>query len=83
MQNEAISLEIKEGIFNFHRNVKFLRKKAGLTTHQMAGIIGVSEQTLILAESCTDTNCFYDIHIKNICRYFTVGADFLFYEKLY
>lgn len=83
MKNEISDQEITEAVFTFHRNIKYLREKAGLSTKQLADIIGASEETLILAESCTEINCLHDLHLKNICRYFKTGADELFYEKLY
>ena len=82
MKNPNIPPEIKNQIFTFYRNVKYLREKSGLTTKQLSEIIGISEKKLSAAENCESVGCFYDKHVKNVCVYFNVSADVLFYEEL-
>lgn len=81
MHESDLNPEIMEQVYTVHRNVKHLREKNKLTIKQMAEIMDISEEKLILAEACIDIDCFYDIHIINVCTYFKVSADELLMNK--
>ena len=83
MKKAEINPEIKEQIFTMHKNIKYLRVKNALTTKQLAEIIEISENKLMRAEACTDAECFYDKHIRNVCIYFNISADILLNEQVY
>lgn len=83
MKNQNVSPETIEEIYEIHRNVKKLREKHGLTTKQFAKIIDIKEKKLMLSETCTEVNCFYAHHIKNICDRFKIKVDDLFKKDLY
>lgn len=83
MCESDLNAEIVEQVYTLYSNVKHLREKNSFTIKQMAEIMDIREEKLMLAETCTDIDCFYDIHIKNICTYFKVSADYLFMEKMW
>ena len=68
----------RDEIFTLYRNLKLLREKHGLTTKQLAEILCIDERRLILAESCTQTGCLLDLHIKRAADFFQVKPDALF-----
>lgn len=74
---------IREQIFTFYKNVKYLREKNNLTIKQMAEIIDISEKRLMQAECCVHARCLSVKHLRNICLYFKMSADTLMEDKLY
>lgn len=82
MTQKELPVNIKETIFTVYRNMNFLRNQHRLTTKQMAMIIDIDEEKLIEAERCENIDCLYDIHIRNICRFFEVRPDDLFEKTL-
>ena len=83
MKKSNLDPQIVEAVFTMYKNAKYLREQHGLSTEEMAKIIEISEKKLIMAEACVETECFYDMHIKNICEYFQVTANDLFTKKIY
>ena len=81
LKNNKLAPCIAESVFAMYKNVKLLREQHGLSQKQFAEIIKISKAKLILSESGTETGCFYDVHIKNICDYFNIRPDGLFTPK--
>jgi len=65
-----------------YKSVKYLSEQYGLSIKQFADIIKNSETKLVLSETCTETGCFHDKHIKKICDYFDINPDNLFTKDL-
>lgn len=66
----------------FYNNIRYLRRKHGLTQVQMAEIIGISISTLRKMER---EMCFPRVHgmmIWRVCSYFDIPADVLIHEDL-
>lgn len=83
MKSRNSSPEIAEKVITLCKNVSYLRKQHGLSTKQLADIIGINEIKLVLSEICEDAGYFRDSHIKNVCDYFKISPDDLFEIKFY
>ena len=82
MEKENIYIEIRDQIFTLYRNIKYLREKNGLTTKQMAQILGMREKKLINVEKCLSIGHIDEKHLRNVCVTFKMSTDELLNENL-
>lgn len=78
-QNESAGRKI----FAVCQNIKKLRIHHGMSVKELAKVMGIQENKLILTEACAYTDCLDIRHIARLCDYFHIEMDEILSENLF
>lgn len=81
MDNKELNESAGRRIFRIYENIKKLRISRGMPVKTFAKMMGVSENKLILAEACVDTECLDLGNVARLCDCFSMTIDDLASEN--